>query len=183
MQLKFSHAVLNVRDLAVMVEFYVDRLGFVETDRGPLGPGAPDIVFLSQDAQEHHQLALAVLRKDDASASALNHLAFRVDQFADLKTTHDRVIDVAGVKVAPITHGNALSVYFNDPEGNGLELFWDTPWHVRQPVVQPWDITLDEQSALDWVEAQYAEAEGFEPLADYYAGRHQALLNAPDSAD
>ena len=36
-----------------------------------------------------------------------------------------------------MSHGNTLSIYFNDPEGNGLEVFWDTPWHVAQPKANP----------------------------------------------
>ena len=35
--------------------------------------------------------------------------------------------------LGPVTHGNALSVYFLDPEGNRVELLIDTPWYVPQP--------------------------------------------------
>ena len=48
-----------------------------------------------------------------------------------------------------------LSFYFADPEGNGLEVFWDTPWHVSQPSGVVWDSNLDETAALAWVEATF----------------------------
>ena len=48
MQLRWSHAVLYVRDLDATVDFYTQVLGFEVTDRGPLGPAdSPDIVFMT----------------------------------------------------------------------------------------------------------------------------------------
>ena len=41
-----------------------------------------------------------------------------------------------------------LSIYFNDPERNGIEVFWDTPWHVAQPQGKVWDTELDEAALL-----------------------------------
>ena len=64
-----------------------------------------------------------------------------------------------------------LSLYFNDPDGNGLEVFWDTPWHVAQPQGQPWDITMSKDEALTWVEASFGKEVSFRPRADYYAER------------
>ena len=56
-QLTFSHLGIFVRDLAAMADFYTTRLGFTVTDRGAL-PGV-DLVFLSRDPDEHHQIVLA----------------------------------------------------------------------------------------------------------------------------
>ena len=58
MLLTWSHAVMYVRDEAVMLDFYTRVLGFEITDRGPLGEQGPDIIFLSQNPEEHHQLAM-----------------------------------------------------------------------------------------------------------------------------
>jgi catechol 2,3-dioxygenase len=38
------------------------------------------------------------------------------------------------------THGNAMSIYFRDPEGNRLEVFMDTPWYCEQPLREPIDL-------------------------------------------
>ena len=40
----------------------------------------------------------------------------------------------------PINHGNAWSVYFPDPEGNRIELYCVTPWHVQQPFAEKFDL-------------------------------------------
>jgi catechol-2,3-dioxygenase len=163
MQLSWSHAVLNVRDLDPMLKFYTEVLGFTISDRGPLGPNAPDIVFMSNDSDEHHQVAMVPMRKGETAGNPLNHLAFRVESFDDVKTMHDRLRAIEGMDILPLSHGNTLSIYFNDPEGNGLEVFWDTPWHVAQPQGKPWDPSLNEDSALAWVEENFSDEPSFAP--------------------
>ena len=154
MQLKWSHAVLNVRDAEKVLSFYTGALGFSISDRGPIADNGPEIIFMSQSKDEHHQLAIVTARKDEEPSNSLNHLAFRVDAFDDVKTIKAN-LDNAGVKYMPLSHGNTLSLYFSDPEGNGLEVFWDTPWHVSQPEGVRWDTNLNEQEALAWVEQTF----------------------------
>jgi catechol 2,3-dioxygenase len=60
-----------------------------------------------------------------------------------------------------LCHGNALSLYFNDPEDNGIEVFWDTPWHVSQPQAVVWDTNLNEEEALAWVEETFKDKPNF----------------------
>jgi catechol-2,3-dioxygenase len=163
--------VLYVRDLDSMLDFYTDVLGFEVTDRGPLAPGAPDIVFLSQEADEHHQLAMIPSRKDETAPNSVNHFAFRVETFDDVKALNEKLSGIDGININPLSHGNTLSIYFNDPEGNGIEVFWDTPWHVSQPQGKPWDASLSEADALAWVKENFGSEESFEPREDYYARR------------
>lgn len=160
MKLSWSHAVLNVGNQEQMLDFYMNVLGFEVADRGPLGENAPEIVFLSNDPAEHHQIAMVQTRQDDAPPNTLNHLAFRVEHFSDIKDLGARLGD-RGVDILPLSHGNTLSLYFNDPEGNGLEVFWDTPWHVAQPQGEVWDPSLDEEAALVWVESTFSSEPSF----------------------
>ena len=160
MNLQWSHAVINVRDLESMLNFYTTVLGFTISDRGPLGEGAPEIVFMTNDPQEHHQLAMVLARDGETTGNPLNHLAFRAESFDDVKEMHDRLA-VDETKVLPLSHGNTLSLYFNDPEGNGLEVFWDTPWHVDQPQGKVWDASLDREAALSWVEENFSDEPSF----------------------
>ena len=166
MKLSWSHAVINVRDLQKMLDFYTDVLGFEIVDRGPLGPGAPEIVFISNDPDEHHQIAMVADRGGETSGNPLNHLAFRVAGFEDVKTLHRRLSATEGARIMPLSHGNTLSLYFSDPEGNGLEVFWDTPWHVEQPQGKPWDPSLDKDDALAWVEENFSQEPSFTPQAE-----------------
>ena len=68
MQLRWSHAFVHVRDVAIMVAFYTEVLGFEVTDRGAVG-GRP-VVFLSQVATDHHQLAFLGPAADAAANPA-----------------------------------------------------------------------------------------------------------------
>jgi catechol 2,3-dioxygenase len=59
------------------------------------------------------------------------------------------------------SHGTTWSVYFKDPEGNGLEVFCDTPWHVDQPQGDDWDPTLTDDELLGWTESRFRDEPGF----------------------
>ena len=168
MNLRWSHCVLKVRDLEGMILFYGDLLEFRVADRGQLGPpGAPEIVFLSGSSTDHHQLALLAARGSE-EASSLDHNAFRVDGLADVKTMFGRVsADDRVSQVMPITHGNAISVYFRDPEGNGIEVFCDTPWHAKQPAATGWDPSLSEEEVLAAVRKDYEDHPEFGPMQGY----------------
>ncbi len=72
---------------------------------------------------------------------------------------------------APVTHGNAISVYFADPEGNGIEVFCDTPWHVAQPQLKGWAPTQSPEEVLAHVEASFRDELEFQPMETYRAGK------------
>ncbi len=172
MKLSWSHAVLYVREPDKMIDFYTRALGFALTDRGPLGKSdGPEIMFFSQEPEEHHQVAMITTRKDETPSNTVNHFAFRVDEFEEVRQLARTLAGVDGVKVAPLSHGNTLSIYFNDPEGNGLEVFWDTPWHVAQPQGQPWDLALAEDDALAWVKSSFGGESSFVPREEFYGPR------------
>ncbi|MFT4990696.1 MAG: catechol 2,3-dioxygenase [Acidimicrobiales bacterium] len=168
MNVRWSHCVLKVRDIDAMINFYCDALGFKLADQGELGP-EQHIAFLSGSSSDHHQLGLIDGRSSD-DTSSLDHNAFRVDSVEDVQAmvqwiNNDERID----KGFPITHGNAVSVYFKDPEGNGIEIFCDTPWHVPQPQVGFWDPSQDAEQVLAGVKANFEDKTGFGPIGDYQA--------------
>jgi catechol 2,3-dioxygenase len=138
--LSFSHMGIYVRDLERMAKFYREVLGFTETDRGNLG--TVQLIFLSRDPTEHHQIVLASGRPEEATYSVINQLSFRVPDLPTLKYVHQRAIAEPEVSdMHPATHGNAISIYFRDPEGNRLEVFLDTPWYCEQPLREPVDLS------------------------------------------
>jgi len=56
-----------------------------------------------------------------------------------------------GVRFRSVTsHGNAVGLYFYDPEGNVCEVYWTTPWQAHQPYAVAVDLTrqLDEVKRL-----------------------------------
>ena len=160
MKLEWSHTVLNIKDSVKILEFYTKTLGFKLSDRGPITENGPEIIFVSQDSDEHHQLAFTVEREDVDKPTSLNHLSFRVKTFDEVQEVKER-LDSVDVQYLPLCHGNALSLYFNDPEGNGIEVFFDTPWDVAQPQGVVWDTNLTEKDTLEWVERTFENEPNF----------------------
>jgi catechol-2,3-dioxygenase len=168
-RISFSHFGLYAVDLRRMEDFYTRFMGFTVTDRGALEiPGGKvDLVFLSRDPREHHQIVLASGRPADLPFNVVNQLSFRVDSLADLRALHEQLQREAVTEIRPVCHGNALSVYFRDPEGNRVELFIDTPWYVTQPLRIPFDFARDDEVLMRWAEETARKLPGFRPVAEW----------------
>ncbi len=167
--LVFSHMGFYVRNLESMARFYKEVMCFTETDRGNLG--AVQLVFLSRDPTEHHQVVLATGRPTDLGFSVINQISFRVPDLATLRLMRDRVAaapDVTDLLCA--THGNAVSIYFRDPEGNRLEVFLDTPWYCEQPLREPINLDQPDEVIMARAEAIARSRPRFQSRAEWQAG-------------
>jgi catechol-2,3-dioxygenase len=166
--LTFSHFGFFVRDIERMAEFYTRLLGFTISDRGQLGKVS--LVFLTRDPREHHQIVLASGRPENLPFNAINQISFRMQDFAGLREMYRAIQAEKGVsEIAPVSHGNALSVYFRDPEGNRIELFVDTPWYVDQPMRIPMDMSLPDDVLWKWAEKTARELPGYKPVEQWRA--------------
>ncbi len=164
--LTFSHVGIYVADIARMVDFYTHFLGFAVADRGPHPNG--EIVFLTRDPREHHQLVLVSGRPADMQFNIVNQLSFRVDSLATLKEMHEGLKQEKKVSnITTLTHGNALSCYFHDPENNRIELLIDTPWYVPQPHRLLVDLTLPDAELWALIEKHVRATPGFKPVAEW----------------
>lgn len=174
---RFSHIGLHVYDIDVMVDFYTTLLGLEITDRGRLPlPSEPQIVFLSSDPEEHHQIALIEGRRDGGIAGGVvNQISFHVGDLASLRAMKAAAEKAGVTRFLPVSHGRGWSLYFPDPEGNGIECFVDTPWHVRQPVVEPLDLSLSDAEILARTEATCRAAPDFQPIASWKAALAKRL--------
>ena len=159
----FSHVGLFVHDLERMEGFYRRVLGFTVTDRGelPTPAGRADLVFLSRDPREHHQLVLATGRPPEVGFNVVNQISFRVPDLAALRRFHSVLTGEGVGALAPVTHGNAISLYFPDPEGTRIELFFDTPWYCTQPVREPVDLARSDADILAETERLARSRPGF----------------------
>lgn len=178
--LTLSHVGIYVHDMARMTDFYTRFLGFAESDRGALADGKGEIVFLTRDPGEHHQLVLATGRPKDLGYNIVNQLSFRVDSLATLRELQRGLKDEAVEELGAITHGNALSVYFRDPEGNRVELLIDTPWYVPQPCRIPVDLSLPDQALWDSIEKKARELPGFTSRAEWQRDIARKIAAATD---
>jgi catechol 2,3-dioxygenase len=175
-RLSLGHATLAVRDLERMVAFYTDVLGFYVSDRGEPVPGMGEMAFLTQDPSAHHQIVLVASPEPAPRAFMMtDHLAFRTDTIADLRAIEARLAAAAVDPVLPISHGNAWSLYFTDPEGNGLECFVDSPFHVAQPYADPLDLTVGDDEIEATTRSKIESLPDFQPFAAWRAAMAERL--------
>jgi catechol 2,3-dioxygenase len=162
---RLSHVGLYVRDVPGMIAFYTDVLGFVVSD------GAEDgrITFLSRNPSDHHQVVLVRGRETDAATAMVQQVSFNVGDLANVRRAFRKVRDAGCRGIRPICHGNAWSVYFQDPEGNQIEMFCDTPWYVPQPLGFTIDLDKSEDELYRETEAFCRDREGFQPIEEWRA--------------
>ena len=174
--LTLSHTTLAVQDLDAMLAFYGDVLDFQVTNRGSVGD--EEMAFISQDPNEHHQIVFVTGTTPQHGFVMADHLAFRTGSLDDLRALATR-LDAAGVEgVMPISHGNAWSLYFTDPEGNGLECFVDSSYHVAQPYADGLDLSQSD-AQIDATTRERIESEPeFEPVEAWRARFTRQLVEA-----
>ena len=125
---RIGHCALRVREVERSKRFYVDVLGFELLEEDPEHGGA----FLGLPGTSHTIDVFASGEMDASTEEArgpspLVHIAFRVGSYSDLREAHDTLLE-NGVRIrGMIDHVNQRSIYFADPDGNGLELYYERP--------------------------------------------------------
>ena len=165
-KLAFSHMGVFVTDINKMVDFYTRVLGLVVSDRDLMKDGR-EIAFMTLDPREHHQIVFATGRPADLSYNMIQQLSFRAPDLATLRETYKALKREPIVELGPISHGNAISAHFRDPEGNRFEVFIDTKWHVPQPCAEPVDLLKSDDEILAFVDQQVAKLQGVQLRADW----------------
>jgi len=66
-----------------------------------LGGSGPEIIFMSQDEDEHHQIGFSVQRENLENSTQLNHISFRVRTFDEVKEVKRRLED-KGLEYLPL---------------------------------------------------------------------------------
>jgi catechol 2,3-dioxygenase len=131
---QIGHVHLKVSDLKKSLAFYQDLLGFELSMM--YGDQA---AFLSAGGYHHHiglntwhSLNLPPAQKQ---AVGLYHTAFLYPTRKDLAVILDRIRRAYYPLTGASDHGVSEALYLNDPDGNGVELYWDRPkelWPTNQ---------------------------------------------------
>jgi catechol 2,3-dioxygenase len=121
-----AHVNIYVRNAERSRQWYADVLGLHTYDFRP-GRAA----FMSADLEQSHEVALMEVGDDAPGAQkgqvGLNHMAWRMQSLEDLREVYQRLKDYQ-VPIDHVSdHGISLGIYFRDPDGNGIEVFYELP--------------------------------------------------------
>lgn len=114
---RLAHMGIYIHDRDKMERFYTEVLGLMVTDHGE-GRAGMHLTFMSGNPENHHQLVLVTGRPDTSGFNPIQQMSFMVDSLADLREVHKRALALGATDMRPVSHGNAWSIYFKDPEGN-----------------------------------------------------------------
>jgi catechol 2,3-dioxygenase len=120
---KIGHAHLKVRNLQRSIDFYTRFLALRVTEQ------VEDAYVFLTGGTFHHEIALQNVGLNAphplAHGTGLYHVAFEVPDKRSFAAAY-RALTEAGVAVATVDHYISWAMYFDDPDGNGLEIYWDT---------------------------------------------------------
>ena len=126
-----GHVGIYADDLMKQRDFYTRVIGLKIADEDLDERG---MTFLSADPErEHHEFVLMKGRISDEGNKVIQQISFVVP------TLDDRIV----------SHGNAFGMYFFDPEGNRIELYYKTGFPVPQPHGEPVDLEASNEELLD----------------------------------
>jgi catechol 2,3-dioxygenase len=123
---RIGHIHLKVSDLDKALSFYRDLLGFEVMQH--YGSSA---VFVSAGGYHHH-IGLNTWHSKNAPPSPANtcglyHTAILYPTRKDLAIVLQRLVDAKYPLSGASDHGVSEALYMDDPDGNGVELYWDKP--------------------------------------------------------
>ncbi len=123
---RIGHVHLKVTDLNQSIRFYRDVLGFDVTQKS-----GTQAAFLSAGGYHHHIGLNTWHSKDgptpDPRAPGLYHVAFLYPDRQALAQTLLQVVTSGVPILGAADHGVSEAIYFEDPDGNGIEIYRDRP--------------------------------------------------------
>ena len=140
---RLNHLVLYVRDAQRSLPFYRDVLGF----RVAEAPSEQAIFLRANGSDNHHDLGLFGVGPQAGPPTrgervGLYHAAWELATIGDLARAREALLE-AGALRGESDHGNSLSLYGEDPDGNEFEVFWMIPreeWESRGFGTRPLDL-------------------------------------------
>ena len=123
---RIGHVHLKVSNLQTAIDFYCGLLGFeITTMYGT------DAAFISAGGYHHHIGLNTWYSKDGGPAplhtAGLFHTAILYAERKELASIYKRIMDANYPFTGFADHGVSEALYLNDPDGNGVELYWDKP--------------------------------------------------------
>ncbi|MBV9120418.1 MAG: VOC family protein [Chloroflexi bacterium] len=171
---KIGHVGIYVQDIRKMRDFYRDVVGLQVSDEDLDGLGA--CFLTSNPDREHHEFVMFAAR-DESQKSCVQQISFSCESADDVVGYYRRFKE-HGVQFDRVTnHGNAIGLYFYDPEGNRCEVYWTTPFKAHQPYGVAADLTKPLDQLIKEIEEDvkiYGETGHRDP--ESYARQREQLI-------
>jgi catechol-2,3-dioxygenase len=137
------HVGMHAKNPATLAEFYRDVMGMqVVGGSDSTSPFGASVFLSSRPGEESHEIAMF-------ANPQFAHHAFKMASLGALKSFYQRIIQ-RGIPVRfQFLHGVSFAFYFQDPEGNMIEVYWPTGVNHPQPCGEPIDLTRPEAELLD----------------------------------
>ena len=153
---KVGHVVLGVRDPQKSIKFYTEALGMelvnVLEDM--------QMAFLSFGERDHDIAVIKVPDDQPVGSSGLAHTALEIEGGQEqLRELYQRLKSYGAKVEFTADHVLTKSVYFFDPEDNRIELYYTTPYKVRQPLGERIDLDRPDAELLAFAQS-FEEAKG-----------------------
>jgi catechol 2,3-dioxygenase len=168
MRPRLSHLGIFARNVLALERFYTSVFDLVVTDRGVGKVFKNELVFLSGSPDQHHQLVLSGGRAADTPSTVMQ-ISFMVDSPNQLRELRARALKHGAQEFIALNHGNAWSIYFNDPEGNRVEVYMDTVFHTPQPCGEHLNLDQSDEALLKETASLVAARPGGMPRSEYVA--------------
>lgn len=154
---RIGHVVLKVRNLERSRKFYNEVLGLEVMFE------IPGMAFLASHRRDHHEIGLMEVGPNAEAPKGqqvgLSHVAFRLGEEAELIKAYRELKERRVTISFTVHHGITKSVYFLDPDGNQLEVYWDVPADQRPQIAKGYmgmdrlDFAPDDPSLADVVKS------------------------------
>ncbi|MBI2989210.1 MAG: VOC family protein [Deltaproteobacteria bacterium] len=138
-----GHVGLYVRDVERSKAFYRDILGLKISD---VSPTSGAVFMTAKDrVEEHHELLLVPGREE---GKVVQQISFRCASLSDIKEFHRVFLENKIPVNRIVSHGNAVGIYFQDPDGNQVEVYWPTGIDWPQPFGKPVNLEAADEEIL-----------------------------------
>ena len=129
-----GHIVLKVSNLNVSRDFYHELLGL------PISAESKDWGMIFFTLGSHHDFAIIETGSEaerNFEGVGVDHFAFKISGDLDDLYVAKNELESAGVKIDPVNHHVSFSLYFNDPDGNKLDVYVDTAsdWRTNPSLI------------------------------------------------
>ena len=148
-----GHVGFFVSDFERSLDFYTRVIGLKKSDID----WDRRFAFLSAHPEDEHHEIFLMDAPELVDPKGTQQVSFHCASLEDV-LAFKKVFAEENVKVdLEVTHGNAVGIYFFDPDGYRLEVYWKVPRDVHPPFQVPIDLTRDKEEVLRQVDEAIAK--------------------------